>query len=196
MKKIIKDALILFAITLIAGAILAVVYNITKDPISDAEKKAEDDAFSVVCPDGTTLRDAEFKPLDAEDTTVTVEKIKAILDADGNTVGYAVKAVNSKGYGGDVVLAVGIDNDLTVIGMKVISASNESPGLGANCLEEDFASQYAGKTEGIEVSKTGAKDNEIDAISGATITSTAVTDAVNHAIECVKENFFTGGDPQ
>ena len=74
-----------------------------------------------------------------------------------------------------------------------ITGQSETPGLGANCVREDFKAQFAGKKLGISVVKRNAKDNEIDAISSATITSKAVTKGVNDALEAV-ESFPIEGD--
>ena len=83
-------------------------------------------------------------------------------------------------------MIVGVDNDLKVTGVEIISQS-ETAGLGAKCTEDGFKAQFVGKTENIAVTKNGAKDNEIDAITSATITSKAVTKGVNDAISVVKE---------
>lgn len=193
MKKIIKNTLILFAITLIAGALLAIVYNVTKDPISEAEKTAEKQAYLAVS--GGFEEFEDFGEKADGDDGITVEAPKKILNGSGEVVGYAVKVTTGNGYGGDIQLVIGTDTQLKITGMKVISASNESPGLGANCMNPEFQERFIGKTSGIELVKGGAKDNQVDALSSATITSTAVTNAVNAALEALERN-ITGGDAQ
>ncbi len=99
------------------------------------------------------------------------------------TVGY-VFVTSEKGYGGDdkVMTAVGIDG--TVKAVKVLDVSNETPGLGQNTGNKDFYGQYSGHKGGIKVVKNGAdrNKNEINAVTGATISSKAVTEAVNKAL--------------
>jgi electron transport complex protein RnfG len=108
--------------------------------------------------------------------------------AGSDIVGYAIK-VAPKGYAGAVEVVVGISADGTVQGIKV-GNNNETPGLGKNAATPKFQDQFAGKTWDnlINVIKSGTpKDNEIAAIAGATITSRAVTDGVNQALEAAKE---------
>ena len=160
MKKqsgFIKDAIILFAITLISGLILGFVYDITKAPIAAAAKAAKNEAYAMVFPDAK--------------------------DASGNNVGRVITATSKDGYNGTVQLSVGIKSDGTVVGITFLTLA-ETPGLGMRAGEKDFYSQYANKnTKEFKLVKGSAGgDNEIAAISGSTITSSAVTNAVNAAL--------------
>lgn len=188
-----KNCLALFLITLIAGVSLAAVNEITKEPIANAEIKARMDAYNVVYPD------AQFKEIKNTDAILqksvsaldkaslsncSVNDILEAFDNDGNSIGYVMTATSSSGYGGDVQIAVGISSvSETITGFSVLSHS-ETAGLGAKCTDAEFKNQFNGKsTNGIVCVKTGASsDTEIDAISGATITSSAVTEAVNSAL--------------
>jgi len=89
---------------------------------------------------------------------------------------------DEQGYGGAIKVLTGIDNNGRVIGVEILENS-ETAGLGANATKQEFRDQYRGKSGEIGVSKTVASDTEIKAITGATITSKAVTSAVNLAIE-------------
>ena len=180
MKQIIKNTVVLLVITLIAGVSLAATYAITKQPIADAEQKAETEAFLAVFPDAV-FEDYEGPFQDTD--TITIGSVKKAKDAAGNEIGIGVKVTTSAGYGGDIVMVLGIGTDGSIAGLKILSAASESPGLGANCLKPEFQEQFAGKTVNLTYSKTGARDNEIDAISGATITTRAVTNAVNAVLE-------------
>ena len=102
----------------------------------------------------------------------------------GKTAAY-IFTESSKGYGGDVSVMTAIKPDGTVAGVAILDVSNETPGLGQNAAKENFYSQYAGLKKGISLLKNGAKaeNNEVDAVTGATITSTAVTRAVNKALD-------------
>lgn len=187
MKSMIKDTAILFAITLIAGFILGFVYNVTKEPIAVAEEKAAKEAYAEVFADAADFEEMEVS-MDAsyeaewESTgfaQVSIEKILEAKDSTGNGIGYVLSLVSHAGYGGDIAFTLGIANDGTVNGISILSIS-ETAGLGMKA-EEVLKPQYAGKkVSSFTVTKQGAtSENQIDAISGATITSNAVTTAVN-----------------
>lgn len=187
-----KDALILCAITLVAGACLGGVYEITKAPIAAAELEAKSVAYRTVLPDA-----AEFVADDLTDViasangeiagmgfgNVTVDEAVTGVDASGTLVGYVVTSTSNDGYGGAITVSVGIMADGTVNGIEFLTIG-ETAGLGMNAQKPEWKAQYAGKNvEQFSVTKSGAAaDNEINAISGATITSNAVTGAVNAAI--------------
>jgi len=180
-----RNIIVLFVVALISVAILAVLNQITMQPIADAEVQAKQEAYMAVY-NVDEFKEAAFDYTSADpDANV---KINTVLEAykGGEQVGYVVDATSPNGYGGDVQIAVGIANDGEIQGFTVISAANETPGLGAKSTEEEFQSQFAGLSalQPVEFSKTGAnrENNEYDAISGATITSTAVKQAVNEAI--------------
>ena len=182
MKAIIKDCLILFVITLIAGAALGVVYDITKAPIAAQEAKKKQEAQQGVFAEADTFDAMELD----EAVLATVQTNGVTVDeaydakAAGAHVGYVIQATSPNGYGGNITLMVGVTADGTCNGYSLLTIA-ETAGLGMNAQNEEWAAQYAGKTvEAFEVTKTGASaDNQIDAISGATITSKAVTEAVN-----------------
>ena len=181
--KIIKDALILFLITVIAGLGLGAVYGITKAPIEKANY-----AYRTVFPDADAFNDMDG--FDSEKATEaaaaagyaddTIENCVVAVDASGAELGYVISVTDPNSYGGDVTLSIGVTNDGTLNGYS-ITTINDTAGLGMKAKEDSFSSQFAGKqVESFEVTKTGAtSDNQIDAISGATITSSAVTSAVN-----------------
>ena len=102
----------------------------------------------------------------------------------GKTAAY-IFTESSKGYGGDVSVMTAIKPDGTVAGVAILDVSGETPGLGQNAAKESFFSQYIGLKKGVSVLKNGAKaeNNEVDAVTGATITSTAVTRAANAALD-------------
>lgn len=182
MKAIIKDCLILFAITLIAGAALGIVYDITKEPIAAQEAKKKMEAQQGVFADADEFETIELDEgiiAAVETNGVTVDEAYDAKTA-GTHAGYVIQATSPNGYGGDITLMVGVTADGTCNGYSLLTI-NETAGLGMNAQKADWAAQYAGKAvDAFEVTKTGASaDNQIDAISGATITSKAVTEAVN-----------------
>ena len=102
----------------------------------------------------------------------------------GDTAAY-IFTESAKGYGGDVSVMTAVKPDGTIAGVAILDVSGETPGLGQNAAKESFYSQYAGLKKGVSLLKNGAKaeNNEVDAVTGATITSTAVTRAVNAALD-------------
>lgn len=189
MKNIIKNTLILTAITLVAGILLGLVYEITKEPIALAKEAAKKEAYQQVMADADSFDGLELIDEAIKEVKDTVESsgctINEVVEAksNGETVGYVVTTTTSEGYGGEIQISVGMLTDGTVNGVAILSIG-ETAGLGMKATEEDFYSQYAGKNvEFFSVTKTGASsDNEIDALSGATITSNAMTKAVNSAV--------------
>lgn len=189
MKNMFKDAIILFIITLIAGAALGFVYNITKEPIAQAEAKALEDAYKEVfaAADHFEELDSFQNPkegavgewIDNGFENVDVNTALKAMDSTGQFLGYVIKLTTHEGYGGDIVFTMGITGDGTINGISILSIS-ETAGLGMRA-EEVLKPQYADKkTTAFTVTKTGAtSESQIDAISGATITSNALTNAVN-----------------
>lgn len=128
---------------------------------------------------------AEVLPADSYEIVDEGEATVYSAQKDGQQIGVCV--VNSvKGYGGDVKVLSGVLNNGTVNKIEILEMS-ETPGLGANATNAEFKAQYEGKSGEIGVSKTSKSDTEILAISGATITSKAVTEAVNNALEIAEQ---------
>ncbi len=192
MGKIIKNTLILTIITVIAGLGLGLVYEITKEPIAATEEQAKKEAWQAVF---TDVNADEFEPLEvdesAAETAISDLGIKAVVNevCKAGDEGYIVTVTDKEGYGGDIKVTVGIQNNGTVSGVSILSIS-ETAGLGMRATESSFQEQYVGKnTEHFYVSKDGGEGEAIDAISGATITSRAFTGAVNTAIGYCKNAF-------
>ncbi len=189
MNKIIKNTIILTIITLISGVALGAVYEITKAPIANAQEEAKQEAYKQVFEDADSFDDLE---VDAKEAAEAVKaagvddgaEINEAVEAKqgGETIGYVITATDPNGYGGDIQVSVGIQNDGTVNGIAILSI-NETAGLGMKASEPEFYEQYSGKqTDHFYVSKDGGEGEQIDAISGATITTRAVTGAVNASL--------------
>lgn len=169
-KAVVKPAVSLFLICLVVTALLAGVNLLTADRIVALSVQKAEDSQKVVLPEA-----ASFETVD-EDT------VKG-LDGSGELAGYVI-TTEAKGYGGTVEVMTGITADGSVSGVVLLS-QNETPGLGANAAKDSFREQYqqAVPESGFEVIKPGAAaDGQIQAMTGATITSQAVTDAVNQAV--------------
>ncbi len=194
---IIKDAVALFVITLIAGALLGLVNQITKEPIAKAELTAKEEAYKVVFADGKEF--AEDKEIDKKLKGATfdgaeISEILEVHDKKGETVGYVCSLVAKEGYGGDINFTIGVSTDGKMTGLSVLSHS-ETAGLGANCTEKEFTKQFVG-LQGPEVAYTKegkSADNEFDALSGATITTKALTKAINAGLGFLNENGYITG---
>ena len=186
-NTLIHDAIALFIITLVAGILLGAVYMITKDPIAKADAEfASDDTLTEAVK--SFQGDVAAGKIDAAYTDVELIEART-ASSGGSQAGYVVK-VSGKGYGGAVTIALGITNEGEVLGIQILDASNETPGLGQNSTKEDWNGQYIGmtsdKTLSVVKDGSGSQDNgTINSISGATITSNAVTRAVNVALKFV-----------
>lgn len=196
MNQIIKNTIILFAITLIAGFCLGAVHDVTLEPIAQAQEAAATATYQEVYPDAasfartdemTAALAAAAEEITAQYGSVTVDDAQQALDGSGNVIGYLITSTSPEGYGGNVQIAVGITAEGSLTGIGFLSIS-ETPGLGMNAKEPAFKDQFMGKAaQTFEVTKTGAMaDNQIQAISGATITSSAVTNATNAAVYFVQ----------
>ncbi|HJA20519.1 MAG TPA: RnfABCDGE type electron transport complex subunit G [Candidatus Mediterraneibacter ornithocaccae] len=190
MNKIIKNTLILTAITVVSGLLLGVVYNVTKEPIAQAQENTKQEAYRAVLADASSFETLDFNAestlsLLTENgyTSDTITEVAEGKDNSGETIGYVISVQSSEAYDGTLDLSVGIATDGTVKGVEMLSIS-ETAGLGMKADEAEFKDQYKDKNvENFTVTKTGEDgDNMIDAISGATITSNAVTNAVNSAL--------------
>lgn len=202
-STLMKDAIILFVITLLAGLGLGLVYEVTKNPIAEANAKAKQEAYQRVYPDAKEFAADEAIEKKVKDSVhflsnnaldgAVISEVLIANDESGNGIGYVVSFVAKEGYGGDISLSMGMTNEGEITGLEVLSAS-ETAGLGANCTKADFKDQFKGKNvDAIEYTKDGATaDNQIDAISGATITTKAVTKGVNAAISFLKQNVMQG----
>lgn len=190
MKQLIKNAFILTAITLVSGLLLGLVYEITKEPIAHSKEQAKQKAYQQVLSDAGTFETyADFDIKQAEkvlaDAGIPGCKVDEVIEARKaeEMVGYVVTTTSTEGYGGDIQISVGIHLDGTISGVAILSIS-ETAGLGMKAKEPEFYGQFEGKNvDAFQVTKVGAtKDKEIDALSGATVTSEAMTNAVNAAL--------------
>lgn len=181
MNKLMKFGLILGVICLIATLILAVTYEVTKPKIEAQLREEENAALKIIMPDAdafTPKTIGEFNYFEAY--------------KGGRLIGYSLK-ITGMGYGGYIRMIAGIDPDGIIKGVSVLE-HQETPGLGSQIAEarrgEDkprFLKQFAGKN-----AQTLAVKENIDAITGATISSKAVTDAIREAVTGFLEEINEG----
>lgn len=171
LRSVLKYMVVLFVITAVVAGLLAGFDMLTKDAISQNEVKAEQEALSDV------IKDADsFTLLESEDAAnYEVDAVYAAYRG-ADLTGFCVK-VSQSGYNGKILSMVGVDLDGKVTGVHIISHS-ETPGLGSNITKSAFLDQFIGK---------GAQDDEISAVTGATVSSKAVAESVAKAVAAAVE---------
>lgn len=194
----IKDAIILCVITLVLGAVLAGVYALTKDTIDGKQVEANNEACAAVVADGDKVNDADadaakkaedfLKKHDLSNKEVKDEESSLIKHVEISEVhptgngGYVFLATAKKGYGGNIGFALGVDNAGAITGISITSQA-ETAGLGANCMDTAWQESFKGKVQPSNPSdnmynKNGATESQVQALSGATVTSKGITNAV------------------
>jgi electron transport complex protein RnfG len=184
-KKILRLGLILFTVAAITGVILGIVYEITLDPIRKTQERLRGEALSGALPEARSFSQVELVP---DAAPIIVDVRKALAEDGKRLAGYCL-TVTPKGYGGPLEIVVGITETGKLRAIRVLSHS-ETPGLGAKAPLPAFSGQYENReAEGLILVKGApSKDDEVQAISGATITSSAVTCGVNAALDYWKNN--------
>lgn len=190
--ELLKNTLIMLCIALVAGGILGFVYEITKDPIAmrvaEQKKLANQQVFMLASDFSDSMVNSPtlVSGFDGVDITDCLEA----YDTEHNLLGYVIEVTSHEGYGGDIVFRIGIELSGNINAISITSIS-ETAGLGMRAPEV-LAPQFRNRNElSFEVVKTGSvADNQIDAISSATITSKAVTKGVNAALAYFRESLM------
>ncbi len=187
-NTIVKDTIAITLITLIAGVALGGVQGITAEPIAQQRQLAKDEAYKAVFADADSFEtivaeeDPEIEAFLDESgyPSQNIDEVVQAKDASGSPIGYAFTVTTSEGYGGDIQFAMGVKDDNTMNGISILSIA-ETAGLGMKADTDEFKTQFADKNvEKFEYTKSGATDDsQIDAISGATITTNAMVNGVN-----------------
>lgn len=174
-KEVLVPTVSLFLISLVVTLLLAVTNGVTAPMIKDLAAKMEIETRQKVLSEAASF----------EEKTITLDGAEYEycegLDAEGKVVGY-IFTTTSKGYGGDVKVMTGVSANGKITGTEAL-VLNETAGLGMNAKNESFRDQYKGIAGSVKVTKDSPKENEIQALTGATITSNAFTNAVNTALE-------------
>jgi electron transport complex protein RnfG len=182
--EILKNFIVILVISVVAGGVLGFVHEITKEPIRQMEElkilRANQRVFAGAASfNESTVSDEDLNSYITEFENVSLSDCLEAVDQDGNLLGYVFKCTSNAGYGGNISFSMGIALDGTLNGISITEIS-ETPGLGMRA-EEVLVPQFKNKNVSLfELTKSGAMmDYQIDAISSATITSKAVTEAVN-----------------
>lgn len=187
-NRIIKDTIAITVITLVSGLLLGVVNDITAGPIAKQQAAAKEAAYKEVFADADTFEtvssgeDADLEAYLDENgfKGQDINEVMLAKDSSGAEIGYAFTVTTKEGYGGDIQFAMGIQDDGTLNGISILSIG-ETAGLGMRATTDEFKNQFKDRNvEKFTYTKTGvAADDEIDALSGATITTNAMTNGVN-----------------
>lgn len=196
--ELFRNTFIMLLIAVVAGGVLGFVYEITKAPIAEMEEKAKVEAHKSVFmladsfSDSLPLEDFDFSNVKDMYPGVDITDCVEAYDSDKNLLGYVLEVTTHEGYGGDIVFALGVTLEGSINAISITQIS-ETVGLGMNA-ETVLAPQFTNRNELVfEVVKNGAvMDNQIDAISSATITSRAVTGGVNAGLLFFRENLMGG----
>ncbi len=215
-KAMLKDAAVLFIITLVAGFLLGFVYDVTKEPIAQQKEKAKLEASRMVFANAADFRAYESFSADSAEAVLndaaaninfqgalssfsedsaeaaiiaegisgaSIDEVSEAYDSAGNLLGYVITVTDHEGYGGDIQFSMGVALDGTLNGISLLSIS-ETAGLGMKAGDV-LVPQFENKNVDIfTYTKTGSVDeSEIDAISGATITTRAIVNGVNAGLE-------------
>ena len=167
--SIIKPTVVLLCICIIIPLALAVTNAVTSDRITELERKNTESTMAAL------IKADEYteKTFDKGGFTY-YEAVK-----DGKTVAYIFKTA-AKGYGGDDSVMTALSPDGKISNLAILDVSSETPGLGQNASKKEFYGQFKDKTDKVAIT-------DIDTVTGATITSKAVTAAVNEAVESFKK---------
>ena len=183
MKENLKLGGILLTITVIAGLLLGIANSLTAEAILENSKVSKED-LKVILPAASSITDTKDIELNE-----IINEVYDALDGSGKKVGNVFK-VTTKGFHGPVQLVIAISNEEKVTGMKVL-AHSETPGLGAKITEPTFLNRISNLpiAEDIEMVKVApSKDNQVQGVSGASVSSKAVGTAINDVIRFYKSN--------
>lgn len=180
LKEVLVPTVSLFLISAIVTLLLAVTNSVTAPKIAQLQVEAENKTKVAVLSEAKEFSEAKTTSFNGTDYTYYEGY------GEGKELAGYVFTTSAKGYGGDIITMVGVKADGTISGMDFLSIS-ETAGLGMNADSDDFKNQFIGKSGEIGLNKNAPADNEIQALTGATITSKAVTEAVNIALELFEE---------
>ncbi len=189
-KKYMRDMVPLVVICLVSALLLASFNLLTKDPIQQNSQRAAEETRTRMLPIASS-----FEPMEVTEGS-NMDSVYQGLDASGEPVGYVIQTTVN-GYGGEVVVTLGMDMDGVITGVDVGGENfSETPGLGALAKEPEFTQQYIGKKVPLTLVKGNEPkgENTIDAISGATRTSSAVNGGINLAGKYISD-LSGGGSP-
>ncbi len=198
-STLLRDAIALFLITLVSGLALSYVYESTKAPIEQMKEEKKLKANQAVFTDASTFviddelmeiaKNTDLEAINAEYKGVTIEEVSKAFDSYNEAIGYNITVKTTNSYKDYITMVIGYSKDKKINGIELLTIT-ETAGLGMKADTPEFINQYTNKkVEQFVVTKAGATtEDQIDAISGATITTKAVTYAINAGIAFLNEN--------
>ena len=183
-STLINMTLTLLIVTLVASTALGYIYELTKEPIAKAKLAKKTDALKMVLPEFDNNPIEEMYKVPSDEGYDSLEVYPALKN--GLLVGSAIRSYSKKGFTGNVWIMVGFSTNGSVINIEVLD-HKETPGLGTKMAEPKFKDQFQGvhpENFQLKVKKDGG---EVDAITAATISSRAFTDAAQRAYQAYKE---------
>lgn len=201
MNKIIKNTIILFVITLVSGFLLGAVYEVTKDARADQERKTTEKAYKTVFKDADNFKAAKYDKKELKsyladkgykDSVAYINDVVEAKSSSGDKLGYVITVTDKNGYGGDIEFTLGITSEGKITGIEFLSI-DETAGMGMKAKDASFKRQFKGLTSSdYDTSIDSYSKNNIDAISGATITTKAVSNGVSAGVLCFQ--YLSGGE--
>ncbi|MGN0032165.1 MAG: RnfABCDGE type electron transport complex subunit G [Candidatus Limimorpha sp.] len=188
-STLINMIICLMVITMVSGGVLGLVYLLTKPAIDNVEANKNTSAINEVLKtdkDIANIKEVEIDGL----------KYNLAFGADGSFIGAAIKTFSTNGFNGKIELMVGVLENNNINKVSVLSQA-ETPGLGANMVNDKFKGQFSGKNPDNFILKVRKDGGDVDALTAATISSRAVTEAVSKAVEgfiANKSQFMKGGN--
>jgi len=165
-KDIIKGIIVLLSVTLLSGYLLAQVYSLTKPKIEQQKKIEEERLNRDIFEEGVKFSEDNLKEIPCT----------AVYDINGNLIG-RIFTSQVRGYGGNITIKVGFDNELKIVDVKILEHT-ETPGLGSKITDSNFIGQFKNKQGADLYLKTDSPTGQVDGITGATISSRAVTEGI------------------
>ena len=177
---VIKPGIMLGVIALCVTLLLAVAHEMTKEPINQTRMDRINSSLSLLFPEADNFEQLSDESDDSDLYTAS---------RSGQPAGLCI-LIQTTGYSDEIYMMVGFDNDGNILGTTITEMS-ETPGLGTLAREDKFLNQYIGKTPPLALTKNGG---QIVAVSGATVTSAAVTQGINDA-SAIVQAYLKGGKP-
>lgn len=191
-ETIFQDVIVMLLITIVSGFLLGFVNDLTKEPIGAATVKEKKESYARMFKSADEFNEEVFNNESQKEIKnflnnngLSGGSVNGVVEVknSGSTLGYILTTSSSNAYGGDITISLGIDESGNIVGIDYV-AITETAGLGMNAEEDSFKGQFIGKNSEklsyVKGSTTG--DDEIEAITSATITTSAVVEAVNSGL--------------
>jgi len=175
----------LLLITLISGFALGFVNDLTLEPKAKAKLSKKINAIKQVLPEFNNNPVVDVKKIKIENTADSIEVYPAFNN--GEFVGAAITSYSEKGFSGQIKIMVGFKPDGSIKNIAVLE-QKETPGLGTKMKDEVFLQQFRDKNAGNYNLKVRKDGGDVDALTGATISSRAFTEATQMAYDAFLNN--------